>query len=277
MPSDHSLSLPAWKGVSLNQITHVGKLIRTYDAPSPLHSHPSLELIYCVSGFGYFRFGKAIQPYTAGQIVVIPSGLEHSNYSENGITNFCMHIEEPTLPFTDFTVINDDPEGSIRHCFENAFLQFNNQGNARSILLAPLGNLIVNYLIAYQNYNLMHPVVTEIQESICAHYQDPSYDLNAFMETLPFSSDYLRQLFKRQLGTTPHAYLSEYRLQSVASLLSALPKSTSNISDIAQSCGFNDPLYMSRVFKSKFGVSPSQYVAQVQKAKQKMASETPLA
>ncbi len=256
----------------MNQIVHVGMLNRSFTEPSPLHTHNYLELIYCISGSGCYRFGKSIQPYTSGQVVVIPAGMEHCNYSEEGISNFCMHIESPALPFTDFTMINDDPDGSILHCFESAYRQFNSGENSRNILLSPLGNLIVSYIIAYQNYSALHPVICDIEENIHKNYQNPNYDLNAYMESLPFSTDYLRQLFKRQLGTTPHAYLSEYRLQSVASLLSALPKATVNISDIAQSCGFSDPLYMSRVFKNKFGVSPSQYVTKALMNKEKQDS-----
>ena len=32
-----------------------------------------------------------------------------------------------------------------------------------------------------------------------------------------------------------------------------------SISDISRQCGFREPLYFSRMFKKKYGVSPSRY------------------
>ena len=39
-----------------------------------------------------------------------------------------------------------------------------------------------------------------------------------------------------------------------------MDKKEGSISDIATACGFNDPLYFSKVFRKSEGISPREYV-----------------
>lgn len=59
--------------------------------------------------------------------------------------------------------------------------------------------------------------------------------------------------FRSVLGTTPIAYLRDYRIDCAEKLLRAtlLP-----VSEVASSCGFNDVSYFSKTFKQLKGVSP---------------------
>ncbi len=67
---------------------------------------------------------------------------------------------------------------------------------------------------------------------------------------------YMTELFRKHTGQSIKAYLHEYRLQwSLIRLQSpSLPVKT-----VAFECGFDDPLYFSRAFRARFGVSPQQY------------------
>lgn len=49
------------------------------------------------------------------------------------------------------------------------------------------------------------------------------------------------------------------RLRTAAESLVSDYADAGSISEIAQMCGFREPLYFSRVFKNKYGVSPSAY------------------
>lgn len=62
--------------------------------------------------------------------------------------------------------------------------------------------------------------------------------------------------FKAHTGQTPHAYLTNLRLTNAKHLLrsSQLP-----VQDVALLCGYEDPLYFSRLFTKKEGCSPSNY------------------
>ena len=59
---------------------------------------------------------------------------------------------------------------------------------------------------------------------------------------------------------TPHKYLTDRRLQTAASMLTS-QYNDGNVTEVAHLCGFREPLYFSRMFKKKYGLSPSFYYA----------------
>ena len=62
--------------------------------------------------------------------------------------------------------------------------------------------------------------------------------------------------FKKNLNVTPMQYLTEYRLEIAARLLTSSEKSVNNI---AVQCGFDDLSYFAKLFRGAKGVTPSQY------------------
>lgn len=73
--------------------------------------------------------------------------------------------------------------------------------------------------------------------------------------------------FKKQMGTSPIAYLNNYRLSVAADRLT---DTTDTVSDISYSVGINDPLYFSKLFKKIYGMAPKEYRFTYQ-SKQKQA------
>ncbi|HIX67026.1 MAG TPA: AraC family transcriptional regulator [Candidatus Anaerostipes excrementavium] len=67
---------------------------------------------------------------------------------------------------------------------------------------------------------------------------------------------YLYHLFVKHLATSPQEYLIRYRISRGMELLSV---SELSIEDISRSCGYEDPLVFSKLFKKKVGDTPSQY------------------
>ena len=61
---------------------------------------------------------------------------------------------------------------------------------------------------------------------------------------------------RKNLDTTPIRYLTEYRLETAARrlILSGDP-----VNSIAVSCGFDDLSYFDRLFRTSYGMPPSQY------------------
>ncbi len=69
----------------------------------------------------------------------------------------------------------------------------------------------------------------------------------------------LNRRMKTLLGVTPADFLREARMKLATQQLLTTSKS---INDIAYSCGFSDPKYFSKCFKSSLGISPSEYRTQ---------------
>jgi AraC-like DNA-binding protein len=65
-----------------------------------------------------------------------------------------------------------------------------------------------------------------------------------------------RQLFRRQVGTSPKEYLIDVRIRRAAELLIG---GTTRIADVARQTGFNSEYYFSSAFRRITGLSPSQY------------------
>ena len=62
--------------------------------------------------------------------------------------------------------------------------------------------------------------------------------------------------FKQELGTTPLATLTDFRLRRAAELLRETDRS---VSDIAAACGFANSSYFGKVFRSRMNLSPLAY------------------
>lgn len=62
--------------------------------------------------------------------------------------------------------------------------------------------------------------------------------------------------FRQAVGMTPQQYIMQRRLQSARQ---ELLNTDFSLQQIADHCGYDDPLYFSRLFTRHFGVAPSQY------------------
>jgi AraC-like DNA-binding protein len=75
--------------------------------------------------------------------------------------------------------------------------------------------------------------------------------LKAHMATNSFS-----RLFKNNIGTTPHSYMTRIKIDKACEMLHHTHLS---IDKIAEQCGFADRYHFSKVFSGSLGVSPGVY------------------
>lgn len=241
----------------MNEIIYAGKHLLTYSVSR--HAHGSWELIYCTGGEGSLRFEELVLPYRVGDLVVIPPMVSHQNESEQGFTNIHINMRGTALPFRSPLLIHDDSNHFIQDAFTAAFYYFSADPGKKSPLLTAYANLIVYQILACQDAPKHSPIVDEIERAIICNYPDESFELGSYLRTLPFNYDYLRKLFKTETGSTPLRFLIDTRLQAAAERLDAAGEAPQSISEIAHLCGFREPLYLSRVFRKKYGLSPQQY------------------
>ena len=67
---------------------------------------------------------------------------------------------------------------------------------------------------------------------------------------------YLFTLFRRVLDISPQEYLARFRLTRAQEQLILTDASVTNI---AVSCGYQDPQVFSKAFKQQFGITPVKY------------------
>ena len=247
----------------MNNIVYAGKHLITFSTKK--HCHPEWELVYCTSGEGQFEFSDRVLKYGVGDLVIIPPQIMHINSSEQGFTNIHIHVADATFRFKEPLMISDDSESHVLNAFSDAFYFFNCDMDNKQLVIGALGNLIVNYVTAFRNVKPVRSVVEEIKNNIMQNFSDCDYKIEKYLRTIPFSYDYLRKLFKSEMGMTPHDYLTGLRVQMAEKLLCSMDNVEQNISEIAYIYGYSDPLYFSRVFKKYFGCSPKNYASQKRK------------
>ncbi len=75
-------------------------------------------------------------------------------------------------------------------------------------------------------------------------------------DAIGLSQSHFMKYFKNTMGTSFIDYLNEYRLTMASRLLHS---SDSSILDIASEVGFDNLSYFNRLFKKRFGTTPSKY------------------
>ena len=213
-------------------------------------------LYYCVQGQARLLLTEQSLPLPAGYAAILPPGTPHALGCTQAGQCIGLLMRDPVLTVREPMAVADEAPFFLRSAFEAALYHFQTASAQRQSLLASYGSLISCYLSAYSALHPHTPVVDAILDQILANVGNSAYELDAFLRSLPFSYDYLRKLFQKETGVTPHQYLQEQRLQQAAELLLIRGGS---IAETARLCGFREPLYFSRVFKKRFGVSPSRY------------------
>lgn len=102
------------------------------------------------------------------------------------------------------------------------------------------------------NYNsLVEKAIIDFHQSYSLPIQ-----INDYAKKLNISSCWFIRCFKGYTGKTPQQYISEIRISKAKELLYS---SSFTCNEIAQSIGYSDPLYFSRIFKQAVGISPQTY------------------
>jgi PAS domain S-box-containing protein len=86
------------------------------------------------------------------------------------------------------------------------------------------------------------------------------YDFRELAERHHMSLSYFRRLFRDYTGRPPYDYVLMWRMRVAAR---ALRDTTATLKSIARQVGYDDPRQFSRMFKSKIGVSPTAFRAQM--------------
>ncbi len=86
--------------------------------------------------------------------------------------------------------------------------------------------------------------------------------LPRMLESAHMSQEHLTRVFKKYTGITPTQYINDLRLEYAATLI--IDKGT-EISDACFLSGFNNISHFYHQFKRKYGCSPKQYLAKMQK------------
>ncbi|MCR4626985.1 MAG: response regulator [Treponema sp.] len=103
--------------------------------------------------------------------------------------------------------------------------------------------------------NNQNPIISQACEYLENHISE-EITLESAASQLNVSSFYLSKLFKKEKGENFISYLTDLRLKKAKNLLQ---DKSLIIKEITAAVGYNDQNYFSKLFKNKFGITPTEY------------------
>ena len=200
-----------------------------------------------------------------GGVFIYEPGAEHYYRALTAASTFWIHFAGTAVCdiFSDMDitagVYESDAGAAVTDEFRILVCR-NGSTNERKLVLGTLLNLLA--LISDGVHRSKHSEkrgdVKNIDSII--EYMNMNYEKKLTVSTLAEMAGYsvsrFLHLFSETIGKPPMRYLRDIRLANACELLDT---SGYPVSEVADLCGFNDPLYFSRVFADKYGLSPSVY------------------
>jgi len=140
--------------------------------------------------------------------------------------------------------------------FDNAFAVLSSE-NDITMIRDYVQKTLFEYISAIVSIRSQadNPIIKKVCDYINTHLSE-DISLEQMADYVKVSSFYLSKLFKEEKGITFVNFLSDKRLDEGKRLLSDTDLS---IKEITAEIGYNDQNYFSRLFKNKFGISPTEW------------------
>lgn len=200
-----------------------------------------------------------------GGVFIYEPGAEHYYRALTASSTFWIHFAGTAVCeiFSDMDItagVYESDAGAAATDEFRILVRRNGSTNERKLVLGTLLNLLA--LISDGVHRSKHSEkrgdVKNIDSII--EYMNMNYEKKLTVSTLAEMAGYsvsrFLHLFSETIGKPPMRYLRDIRLANACELLDT---SEYPVSEVADLCGFNDPLYFSRVFADKYGLSPSVY------------------
>jgi len=250
-----------FKNIENLNITNISKGVAKRAAS--ITSRKSNSFILRTGGTVRYNFPHKALTVKTGEIIFVPKGSTYNYETLSDVPgeyiciNFNADVDSPVptgYPFEGF----QDADEFINTISE--LWRFGNQADHYRCyalfynLLAYIENLQRQTYAHKRKSNIIAPAISYLKK----HIYDSDLKTETLHELCGVSGTYFRKIFYANYGTSPQKYILSRRLSHAKAVINNGDFET--ITEVALCVGYNDPLYFSRAFKKKYGVSPSQYL-----------------
>lgn len=225
-----------------------GDAILFYNDYKPMKS----DVPYC----GDETFSTLVQTIFCGDIHQTDDMTEKilNDYISRNVTPYCFAVACIHLLMKIDETIGDQEEYPDWKPFASVADRIHNACSAIQIRLIILE---IMELVCRQmaNSRTGSKPIKKVMEFVSAHYAE-RITLNDAAKLCHYSVSYFSRVFKAQTGENFVSYLNKVRLNHTVSRMAT---SSSDITQIAYSCGFNDINYYTRLFKREYHMTPQTY------------------
>lgn len=257
---------------------------------------------YIASGTGDFIIDGNRYSLGEGNVIVLPPYKTHIIISqgEEPLVQYIIHFDffetpervklmhqrasmnpaEHMIPeeekvLKESVLIAEIPEAErndVRRTFHELFREFEERRIGREMMLkAGCIQLLTRTLRAYMVDDKKLPNLKVHQTKSWMHVEntiryintcDMKSDLNndTIAEAIGVSPNYLTKVFQEYLGMSLHKYIVSMRVEKAHKLLLT---GKVNITEAAEGAGFSGIHVFSKTFKSRFGITPSEFLNQI--------------
>ncbi|MEE0954734.1 MAG: AraC family transcriptional regulator [Eubacterium sp.] len=247
------------------------------------HWHPEFELIRVLKGRLIVTLDEREFTLSEGELAFVHGGELHSGRPENDCVYECLDfnlnaflrhnpacsayiqkiIDRSAMIFSYFSAEYHD----IHHIIEHIFSAIRDRKEGYELTV--YGELYHFFGICFEEhyYQQARPENRRgyrkvMQLKTIIGFIDENYaspiTLDDMASTVNMSPKYFCRFFQQMTHHTPIDYLNLQRIEHACYRLSTTEES---VTDIAFSCGFNDPSYFIKLFKRYKGITPGQYSA----------------
>lgn len=241
---------------------------KSYSTPgflSRLSIYDHYIIHYIISGKGtYFIDGQAL-PVEEGQCFLIPpyKSVQYQADQEDPWSYYWVGFNGPKalelLQASDFDgeyVISPDSQQLASYFSDLVALDLNK--NALKYGLLGYLYLIFSQFISTKEKDPSehNHYYRQALDYIKEHYANPDLSVEAVARHVGLTRSYLYKVFQKTANSSISDTIQNLRLSKAVYLLEV---SSQSINDIAGLVGFNSQAYFSKMFKSQFKVSPTDY------------------
>lgn len=221
----------------------------------------SNAFILRIKGNVTYNLSNRIVETKEGDIIFSPKGSSYTyetasdTKSEYTSINFDAYIENPH--FMRFSSEGFADYFQICNHFSETWKIGGVHGRYKclSMFYSLLSYLAFLENVEYRNlhsFRIIEPAISYMTE----HMYDSDLNVDSLHLLCGISNTYFRKLFHSRFAATPKNYITQKRLSHAKEVLES--GDFASVAEVANSVGYNDPLYFSRAFKEKYGTSPSK-------------------
>ena len=225
------------------------------------HSHHYWEIVLNLEGAGTTVIGEKELPFYPGSIICQPPNVPHSKASGNRFKDIYIQASDFLIQTNgDILFFDDDEEKSFEALMFLSLRTFHKKDANYIPIVNALYESMQQILLSWSGNKPRNESVELFKNELINNFMNPEFHISDAVEKTAYCTDYFRRCFKKETGTTPIAYLIELRIEYAKKLLVQKSDSRISIAEIAYLSGFYDQHYFSRLFKSKVGCTPQDFV-----------------
>jgi len=232
---------------------------------------PEYILIYCVAGRGWARIRDKTYSIKAGEALVIPNNVPHV-YSASLDAPWSIHwihfrgetayqfVQQ--MPYEAHLIaVHDKAHTPIIETFRECHDALQHDFAMRQLIFVALA---IHRILGWMFFGnpSFQPLALDIPQAVdkAIEYMHNNLDQRPTLSDLAhhagLSVSHFSYLFKAHIGTPPIDYFINMKMQVACHLLE-----TTNmpVKDVANSVGYDDQYYFSRLFRKVMGTSPANY------------------